>query len=206
MLIAFPQLREPGLVVLEVGCGSGCTLLPIIKSNPTAKLYACDVSQAAVTHTRAAVMELGADAASRVACFVWDPATQPFPVHAAGVGVNVSDCAGHLTHVLLVFTLSAVAPQLVKQLLTALKGLLRPGGYVLLRDYGLYDMTMLRFEGSQRLFENLYMRSDGTLARFFSLDDARDMFVSVGFDCLELKYCWKLQETMMVALLSTMGI
>jgi hypothetical protein len=35
---------------------------------------------------------------------------------------------------------------------------LRPGGLLLVRDYGLYDMTQLRFPGTQKLDERLYGR------------------------------------------------
>ncbi|KAK8589538.1 hypothetical protein V6N12_023932 [Hibiscus sabdariffa] len=39
---------------------------------------------------------------------------------------------------------------------------LKPGGMLLFRDYGLYDMTLLRFETDQRVGFREYMRSDGT--------------------------------------------
>lgn len=44
---------------------------------------------------------------------------------------------------------------------------LRPGGRLLVRDHGLYDLTQLRLPPQQRLAQNLYRRLDGTLCYFF---------------------------------------
>lgn len=42
-------------------------------------------------------------------------------------------------------------------------------------------MSMLRFPSNQRTGFREYMRSDGTLSYFFSLDVTRDLFLNVGF-------------------------
>lgn len=52
-------------------------------------------------------------------------------------------------HLLMVFVLSAVHPQDCIAFLRNACEVLREGGRLLLRDYGLYDMTMLRFPKSQ---------------------------------------------------------
>ncbi|KAK7376318.1 hypothetical protein VNO78_34784 [Psophocarpus tetragonolobus] len=98
-------------------------------------------------------------------------------------------CVGGLDFVTLIFTLSAIPlermPKSIKECFIVLK----PGGMVFFRDYGLYDMTMLRFEPDKRVGFREYMRSDGTRSYFFCLDTVRNLFLGAGFDELELDYC-----------------
>jgi len=46
---------------------------------------------------------------------------------------------------------------------------LKVGGQILLRDYGLYDHAMLRFKPGHKLGEHFYVRQDFTRAYYFSL-------------------------------------
>lgn len=112
---------------------------------------------------------------------------QDFPDPPASAKNN-SYIAG-VDFVTLIFTLSAVPLQRMSRAITECFSVLKPGGLLLFRDYGLYDMTMLRFEPEQRVGYREYMRSDGTRSYFFCLDSARDLFCSTGFTELELEYC-----------------
>ncbi|BBH06731.1 Methyltransferase family protein [Prunus dulcis] len=88
-----------------------------------------------------------------------------------------------------IFTVSALPlhrmPESIKECFSVLK----PGGLLFFRDYGLYDMSMLRFEMDKRVGFREYMRSDGTRSYFFCLDTVRNLFVGAGFTELELEYC-----------------
>ena len=62
----------------------------------------------------------------------------------------------------IIFVLSAIHPDKFQGVLGNLYRCLRPGGVVLVRDYGLYDMAMLRFSPGSKLGSQLYVRQDGT--------------------------------------------
>lgn len=100
-----------------------------------------------------------------------------------------SCCVGGVDFVTLIFTLSAVPLQIMPTALRECFSVLKPGGMLLFRDYGLYDMTMLRFEPDQRVGFREYMRADGTRSYFFCLDTAKNLFNCAGFIELEIEYC-----------------
>eukprot|EP01025_Chloroclados_australasicus_P067407 TRINITY_DN93219_c0_g1_i1.p1 TRINITY_DN93219_c0_g1~~TRINITY_DN93219_c0_g1_i1.p1 ORF type:complete len:118 (-),score=12.32 TRINITY_DN93219_c0_g1_i1:229-546(-) len=74
------------------------------------------------------------------------------------------------------------------RMLTLMFNALRPGGLLLVRDYGLYDMTSLRFPPSQRLQDRLYFRKDGTLAYFFDRDDLAERCAQAGFNVEDVTF------------------
>uniref|UniRef100_A0A2P2JT48 tRNA N(3)-methylcytidine methyltransferase n=1 Tax=Rhizophora mucronata TaxID=61149 RepID=A0A2P2JT48_RHIMU len=206
--------------VLEVGCGNGSSVIPILRGNKTIIVYACDCSEKTLERAKEIV-----DAAN-ISRF--EHQFQPFccdftftgflkwllcdscqtDCHqkqqqkysdvkesgaADGEGLRSSKegscCIGRVDFVTLIFTLSAVPLKRMPKAIGECFSVLRPGGLLLFRDYGLYDMTMLRFESEQRVGFREYMRADGTRSYFFCLDTVRDLFVAAGFIELELAYC-----------------
>lgn len=70
----------------------------------------------------------------------------------------------------------------------AVRQALRPGGLLLFRDYALYDLTQLRFSGSQKVDDCLYRRSDGTLSFFFSREQYCALAEAAGLQLVECDY------------------
>ncbi|GIY68823.1 tRNA N(3)-methylcytidine methyltransferase METTL6 [Caerostris darwini] len=65
---------------------------------------------------------------------------------------------------------------------------LRPGGMLLMRDYGLYDQAMLRFGPGHKLDEHFYVRQDGTRAFYFSEEYLGKLVTEAGFKIVSNKY------------------
>ena len=63
-----------------------------------------------------------------------------------------------------------------------------PGGVLLIRDHGLYDLTHLRLPPQQQLADRLYRRLDGTTCYFFTTEDLQTKAETAGFVTRECKY------------------
>ncbi len=99
---------------------------------------------------------------------------------------------------LLLFVLSAISPSKMKQAAHNVASTLKPGGILLLRDYGRYDEAQIKLGTSRnkRLGDNFYVKNDNTRCYYFSIEDMRQLFGSsdddncdgAGLEILELKY------------------
>ncbi|XP_072560801.1 tRNA N(3)-cytidine methyltransferase METTL2 [Paramormyrops kingsleyae] len=157
--------------IMEVGCGVGNTVFPILKTNndPGLFLYCCDFSSTAVE----LVKTNEEYDPRRCFAFVHDLSDEAaaFPVPE-----------GSLDVVVLIFVLSALHPDRMPVAISRLARLLKPGGMILLRDYGRYDMAQLRFKKGRCLSDNFYVRGDGTRVYFFTQDELHDLFTSSALE------------------------
>ncbi|XP_062908306.1 mRNA N(3)-methylcytidine methyltransferase METTL8 isoform X2 [Mobula hypostoma] len=156
--------------IFEVGCGAGNSVFPILNKicDPNIFLYCCDFSACAVD----LVMSHPLYNASKCYAFVHDlcdeaSSTYPFP-------------DGSIDVILLVFVLSSIHPERMQMVINRLSKLLKPGGMILFRDYGRYDMSQLRFKKGRCLFGNFYVRGDGTRVYFFTKEEIAHIFISAG--------------------------
>jgi len=154
---------------LEVGCGVGNTVFPLlnVNKNPNLKVFCCDFSSTAIQ----IVKEHADYDPTRCQAFVYDitdpDMTLPFDLASLDI-------------IIMIFVLSAVCPEKMQAAVDRLASMLRPGGMLLFRDYGRYDMAQLRFKPGRCLGENFYARGDGTRCYFFTQEELRTMFTSAG--------------------------
>ncbi|KAJ4456351.1 putative RNA-binding protein 39 [Paratrimastix pyriformis] len=169
----FPQycLKPEPQVLMEVGCGTGATIYPLLKVNPLLRCHAFDLSRQAVGYLKC---HDDYDPV-RVNAFVWDLARGPFPVWA-----NVPDESVDIATN--IFILSALTMAQVPLVLRRLSQKIKPGGVVIVRDYAQNDLAQVRFDQSRKLDENLYVRWDGTQSQFFSLEGLTAHFADAGFE------------------------
>ena len=143
-----PSLRKRTL--LEVGCGVGNFVFPLLEKNPaTFSIYACDFSPRAIDLVKSHKLFNETYIKAFVADITDENALQQIPEASIDI-------------VTLIFVLSAIHPKHFDTVLGNLFTVLKPQAVVLFRDYGLYDMTQLRFKPGHKIVENLYMRQDGT--------------------------------------------
>lgn len=180
LLLEFPQLQPgSGLQhVVEIGCGCGSAMLPVLKANPQAQATVSDVSSTCLEQLKAAATAAGMDM-SRINAFVAD-GTDPHLTH------RLSGCGADAC--LIMFTLSAVKPDQMATMMRNAYASLRPGGVLLIRDHGLYDLVQLRIPAEQQIGPNLYRMGDGTLAYFFTKEELSGLAEQAGFEVQECDY------------------
>lgn len=176
--IEFPSLyaatkKDAGPVtILEIGCGAGNTMFPILSENEneSLRIIGADFAPKAVD-----LVKSSEHFNSKYAhAAVWDLANPegnlPETVEPHSVDVAV-----------MIFVFSALAPTQWAQAVDNLHKLLKPGGKILFRDYGRYDLAQVRFKKNRLLDDNFYIRGDGTRVYFFTEEELREIFTKKYF-------------------------
>ncbi len=183
--LSLPHVR----CLVEVGCGYGCTMLPILQSLVP---LCTSLRYIATDYSREALAILQANPAcqsfsSHIVTAQWDIASSPFPALVLPDPISTD-------LILCIFTLSAVPPsQHLRALLHLKQLLLAPPRsderkkYLLFRDYGVYDFSMLE-KHVIRHEEFFFRRLDGTICYYFSLEYLQKLAEEAGFEVLELSY------------------
>lgn len=176
--IEFPCLyaatkKDAGPVtIFEIGCGAGNTFFPILNENENENLriIAADFAPKAVELVKTSENfnpKYGHAA-------VWDLANVEGEL-PDGVEPHSVDIA------VMIFVFSALAPDQWDQALSNLRKVMRPGGKILFRDYGRYDLAQVRFKKNRLLDDNFYIRGDGTRVYFFTEEELREIFTGGSF-------------------------
>jgi methyltransferase-like protein 6 len=190
----FPCLRRARaqpLALLEFGCGTGASLLPLLAALPRLHATGFDLSRHAIELARGHPVALGAGA-GRCLFFAGDATdgarsvAQQVALARQEEGQPSSSCGsgGGFDAVLLLFCLSAIAPELHGLVLQRAAECLRPGGLLLLRDYGAGDEAQMRFGRGAKLNAegSVMVRRDGTLAAFLDLGAVRGHAGAAGLE------------------------
>lgn len=162
--------------MLEVGCGVGNLVFPLIEDGHRDYfIYACDLSPRAVELVREHNL--------------YDERyMRAFPCDITTDEVFGTLAEGSLDIATLIFVLSAIHPEKFRAVAGNIFRLMKPGGMVLFRDYGLYDMAQLRFKPGHKIGENFYMRQDGTRSYYFAEQEVGDLFREAGFEVVTNSY------------------
>lgn len=164
-------------ILLEVGCGVGNFVFPLIEDrlNENYFIYACDFSPRAIEFVKQHPLY----DEQIVRAFQCD-------ITADTIFQTIADDSVDL--ISMIFVLSAIHPSKFEIVFINLYRLLKPGGVLLFRDYGLHDMAQIRFKAGNKIGENFYMRQDGTRSYYFSTDELHGIVQKIGFEVIVNEY------------------
>jgi methyltransferase-like protein 6 len=180
--------------LLELGCGCGDFVLPLLDNEPEKAdsnsildvslasdifIYCCDISEKAIEILKSNDIYRKFEL-SRIHAFVGNL------LDRNGLA---SHLAGHtMDFVSLIFVLSALDPAKMKDAIDNISAIMSHGGLVFFRDYAIYDKAMLRFSEKSKISDQFYVRQDGTRAYFFTKSEVIDLFAQANFECETIEY------------------
>ncbi|KAK9228792.1 hypothetical protein WN944_021748 [Citrus x changshan-huyou] len=86
-----------------------------------------------------------------------------------------------------IFMLSAVSPKKMPLILQNIKAVLKPDGYILVRDYAIGDFAQVKLlDRNQMIGDSFYVRGDGTCSFYFSEDFLSTLFLEAGFSTVDI--------------------
>lgn len=167
----FPLLKKVQ-TILEVGCGTGSSIYPLLSLNESLHVYACDFARSAVE----LVLEHPQYSTGRVDAFVADITEDMLCKHVT---------VGSIDACLMIFVLSAISPSRMLHALVNINSVLNKGGVVCFRDYCCGDLSQKRLDTRGRprkIEENFFARGDGTRAYFFTETMLNTLFEQAHFE------------------------
>ena len=153
----FPELASENLTIIELGCGVGNFIFPILEANKSASGFSCDFSPRAVDFVKKRAKDEGLE--GRITAFTADltlndwleNVTEKVRVKTNCQIKNKCDLAS------LIFVLSAIHPDKHVIALKNISEILKPNGKLIFRDYAENDHAMLRFKpGTKVIYSSFY--------------------------------------------------
>ena len=201
--------------VVEIGCGVGNAILPMLEQHsrlmeqqnkrsgidnnaplPQLHIHCLDFAPNAIQILKEDKRFESAASEGRATAHVYDLSS----MHPSTISLDEQTTLANSADVaILLFCLSAIGPHPSQDISRAARhviDMLRPGGVLVIRDYGRLDEAQLKLgKGNKELGENFYQKGDGTGCYYFELDDLRELFGNVSgetcsnkLDMLELDY------------------
>ncbi|WFD31156.1 hypothetical protein MSPP1_002190 [Malassezia sp. CBS 17886] len=174
----------PAPVLVEVGCGVGNTVYPLLDKNAALRVHCCDFSPRAVQM----VQDHAAHDAARVNAFVHDLVRDGTDTLRARLAERPT--WPPVSTLSLIFVLSAIPPHQHRAVLGALAAVVPVGGTLVFRDYARCDLAQLRFHtradaqwAEPSLLSDThdwYRRGDHTMAYFFTRDEMQRHADAIG--------------------------
>ncbi|KAK8966399.1 hypothetical protein KSP40_PGU002108 [Platanthera guangdongensis] len=162
--------ERDNLVLLEVGCGVGNTIFPLVSTYPAIYIHACDFSPRAIDLVKAHNNYRDDQINAFVCDLTWHDLNEWIPSSSVDI-------------VTMVFVLSAVSPEKMPSVLQNIRKVLKPSGRILIRDYAYGDLAQERLtDKEQQISKNFFVRGDGTRVYYFSEDFLTNLFKENGFD------------------------
>lgn len=168
--------------VLEVGCGTGSSIYPLLSIRDDSHVYACDFAASAVD----LVKRNPGYASGRVTGFTADITKDALESNVPLESIDTC---------LMIFVLSAIKPVDMVAAVGNVNRVLKQGGIVCFRDYCSGDLAQMRMGqvGKQQMIEkHFYARGDGTLAYYFEESMLEKVFQQA---CFEKVYCSVIERT-----------
>ncbi|KAG0349201.1 Methyltransferase-like protein 6 [Podila humilis] len=173
----YKESNNKSMRSLEVGCGVGNFIFPVLEKNPDLFMYACDFAPSAID----LVKQHKGYAQGRCQAFVCDLTINPLTDHIEPESLDIVSS---------IFVLSAIPAEKLESAVHNIKSVMKSGGMLCFRDYAVYDAAQVKFSSNpgHKLDTNLYVRQDGTLSHFFSAEQMKELFEREGFTTVECDY------------------
>ena len=184
--------------LLEIGCGVGNAVLPLLREHPSLQVYAVDISAVAIglllqtvrdesTHNEASAGPIRS-LADRCVAVAHDVASAPVPA-------SVLPPSGTVSFATLIFVLCSVRAPDRARFVRHAAACIKPGGVLFFRDYCDGDLAQARFVAAAQhtgsrtpaiTESGTFARTNGTLSHFFTVEEVETLFSDGGFKAVDV--------------------